>query len=72
MKCIRSCDICKKAIEKFKDYRSISLISRVDWDCVVNSLWEYDLCQKCSLDIEKEIRRKGKLLGSLRQGLKNE
>lgn len=57
----RCCDVCGKSIVNFEDYREVSLIKRDNWDCIVDNIWEFDLCQKCSLGIERDIRRKIKM-----------
>lgn len=58
MKVLKVCDICEKPIKNFKDYRELSLIKRKDWDCIVSTVWEHDLCMTCALSIESEVRRR--------------
>lgn len=58
---LRVCDMCKNPIKDFKDFRELSLIKRVDWDCVITPVWEYELCMGCALGVEQDIMRKIKL-----------
>jgi hypothetical protein len=61
MKTLRVCDICKGTIESFEELREIQLFKRESWDCVIDTIWEYELCLPCSLKIEQEIKRRIKI-----------
>ncbi len=56
MKALRVCDICKKVIKTFDELRQIQLFKRNSWDCVIDTIWEYDLCISCSLNIDQYIK----------------
>lgn len=64
---LRVCDLCKKAINDFTDLRELQLIKRKDYDAIVESIWDYELCMNCSLGIEKEINRRIKI-GDVKRG----
>lgn len=50
------CDICNQPI-----YGVLCMYEREKTNYICETIFEFDLCLKCSLSIEKEIRRRIKI-----------